>query len=126
MARVAVVNTDPEVVRLIEELLQSQGFQTVSFHLDVVRAHRAEFLDKLREMRVEAVICDIPPPFADSVAFARWLVEQRAFPVILTTTNKQALLEHKPPDNVLQIIAKPFPEDMLLAAIVRAVRTPVT
>jgi DNA-binding NtrC family response regulator len=115
---VAIVNTNPDVIETIQDLLESAGFLTCAVHLADLKAGRVELPDFLKEHDPGTVVVDIPPDYEEN---ARWVdqvlrPQLRGRKLILTSTNAQRVSELLE-DTVFPILEKPYGLDRLIDTV---------
>jgi CheY-like chemotaxis protein len=119
---VAVLNSSTDVLDLMREALQEEGFTVVVAQVPEIKRGREDLVAFLQQHEPAAIIYDIAPPYAENWNFLRLIRDMetargRAF--VLTTTNRRALEETVGPTDAREVIGKPYD----LAEIVDAVRT---
>ncbi len=118
---IAVFNSSDDVVALLRETLQEEGFVVVTAHVPDIKAGREDVLAFLQRYDPRVVIYDISPPYAENWTFFRLLQDTdaaRGRRFILTTTNLRALAEAVGETKAIELIGKPYD----LGEIVKAVR----
>ena len=115
MARVLVVDDDPDVRRLVEMKLHLDGIDTVS------ATNGAEALEVLGTEQVDLVILDLMMPVMDGLEVCRRMQEDAvltAVPVIMLTARAQADdIETGFETGATDYIVKPFSPRELLSRV---------
>ena len=115
MARVLVVDDDPDVRRLVEMKLHLDGIETVS------AADGAEALEVLQEGDVDLVVLDLMMPVMDGFETCRRMQADPALapiPVIMLTARAQASdIESGFDLGATDYIVKPFSPRELLSRV---------
>ncbi len=122
---IAVFNSSDDVVALLRETLQEEGFTVVTAHVPDIKAGRQDVLDLLRRYDPPVVIYDISPPYAENWTFFRLLQDTdaaRGRQFILTTTNLRALAETVGETKAIELIGKPYDLDEIVNAVRRALK----
>ncbi len=122
---IAVFNSSDDVVALLRETLQEEGFTVVTAHVPDIKAGRQDVLDLLRRYDPPVVIYDISPPYAENWTFFRLLQDTdaaRGRQFILTTTNLRALAETVGEAKAIELIGKPYDLDEIVNAVRRALK----
>ena len=119
---VAIVNTNPDIVRMLRIALERSGFIAVVLHIEQLKTGAADLDAFLRDHDPRVIIYDVPPPFEENWRFLTHLrsnpgVRNRQF--VVTTMNRDAVLRHvQPAEDIYEVIG--HGED--IAEIVQAVR----
>ena len=117
---VAVLNSSQDIVQLLQEVLEDDGFRTVTFVSGIERGPH-DSLDFLRQHRPQIVLYSVAPPYDKSWAIFQQVREGMPDAhFVVTTTNKRALDEFVGPTDTLELIGKPFDLDEITAAVRRA------
>ena len=122
----AVFNASEDTVAFVTLFFEGQGFHVVSQSWPAFDSLRAEIADAfVAQHCVDIVIFDVSLPYRENwdhfVDFSKML-DGRRVPVVLTTTNKQALTEMVGPTHALEIIGKPYDLDQLAVAVRKAMQ----
>jgi CheY-like chemotaxis protein len=125
MPTVAVINSSEDTVEMLRTLLQQEGWETATAHVDDLKRGRVDCLKFLEAHDPGVIIYDVPPPYDQNWAFLRLLRSSRAMEgrvVIVTTTNKAALERFVGPTDALEIVTKPYDVDILIETISRTLK----
>jgi CheY-like chemotaxis protein len=123
---IGVLNTTPEVIELVEELLESEGYLVVTAIISDFRRGRANLVEWMNRHQPNILIYDLPPPYREQLNFLAivhdmQVMQGRRF--IYTTTNKEALeREEGGKLGAHEIVGKPYDLDALLKAVDREVK----
>ncbi|MCL6648519.1 MAG: hypothetical protein K6U89_09320 [Chloroflexi bacterium] len=118
---IAVLNSSSEVIRILRETLEADGFRTVGYHVGSAQSGEETAEAFFARYRPRVAIYDISIPYDRNwQVFLDFATSEAAngCRFVLTTTNKRALEEIVGPTGALEIIGKPFD----LEEVVRAVR----
>jgi CheY-like chemotaxis protein len=91
---IAVLNSNQDVLRVIREALEDEGYLVATKHIVDFKEGLANLGQFLNEHQPSAMIYDLAPPYQENWNFLQ-LVQQipdvAAIPTVLTTVNKAAL-----------------------------------
>jgi hypothetical protein len=116
---VAVLNSNDDLVRLIQETLHDEGYLTMQNHIKDLRDGRVDITRFFEDRDPPVIIYDLAAPFTLNWQFYQILSEHRSMKgrrVILTTNNSVALKEACDVD-ALQVVGS----DSDLGALIDAV-----
>jgi CheY-like chemotaxis protein len=118
---VAVLNSSPDVMTMLREALEEEGFTIVTAHVPEIKRGQQDLVAFLTQHDPRVIVYDISPPYDENWTFLRLVqdtesVKNRAF--VLTTINKRALEEAVGATHTLEVIGKPYD----LGQVVRAVQ----
>jgi DNA-binding response OmpR family regulator len=121
IARIAVINTSVELVNLLQELFEMEGFAVVTaFTLDFKQG-RVDFPTFCATHQPAVVVYDIALPYEENWQFFHaHILETHALSAsrfVLTTVNKTILEALVGPTPALELVGKPFDLDLLLQAV---------
>jgi CheY-like chemotaxis protein len=91
---VAVVNSNEDLVNIIRETLEDEGFTVCTGHIAHIKHGQEDFLQFLDQHDPRVVIWDLAPPYSENWTFVQTLravpkVQERTF--VFTTVNRAAL-----------------------------------
>jgi CheY-like chemotaxis protein len=119
---VAVVDTNPEIVRMLRVSLEQAGFVAISMHIENIKTGEANLKSMLEEHNPKVIIYDIAPPYEQSLRFLdhlRTTTDFRNRRFVLTSVNVRAVQEVVGrEETVYEIVGK----DTDILEIVRAVK----
>jgi DNA-binding response OmpR family regulator len=120
---VAVLNSSEDIVGMLREALQEEGFTVVVAHVPDVKAGREDIVAFLHRYNPQVVVYDISPPYQENWTFLRLIQDTdaargRAF--VLTTTNRRALAEVVGEALTIELLGKPYDLNQLVQAVRRA------
>jgi DNA-binding response OmpR family regulator len=118
---VAVLNSSEDIVGMLREVLQEEGFTVVTAQVPDIKAGREDVVAFLRRYDPQVVLYDISPPYEANWTFFRLVQDTEAAkgrPFVVTTTNQRALAELVGEAAVVELLGKPYD----LQEVVRAVR----
>ncbi|MHB8575004.1 MAG: response regulator [Dehalococcoidia bacterium] len=121
---IAVINSSPDVVDMLELALQDEGYHTVGATLGELLQSEQSLLTFLDEHDPHLIIYDVSPPYPrnwDRFQVVREVETFRNRRVMLTTTDKNALDRLIGPTDSYEVFSKPFELDILLSAVRQAV-----
>jgi CheY-like chemotaxis protein len=117
---VAVINTSPDVVELLRNVLQSAGYVAVSSFTNEIRDGAIDVERFIRQHDPKVIIYDVAPPYE-----ANWRLFEhiRSMPAmrgrffVITTTNARHV-EHLAgrDQQVFEVVGKPLDLDAIVAA----------
>ncbi|HUZ02224.1 MAG TPA: response regulator [Thermomicrobiaceae bacterium] len=113
MARVLIVDDDPSIRALLDELLRDEG------HVTVLAGDGKRAVERARETHPDVILMDLMLPVLDGASAIRVLKSDpftRDIPIIAMSAGANLRLhaEHLPADGVL---GKPFDLDTVLAHV---------
>jgi DNA-binding response OmpR family regulator len=123
---VAVINTSPDTVDLLRNVLQQAGFTVVTGFVHDIRDGRLDLEAFLRQHDPAAIVWDIAVPYDRQWQFlehikARQMCGRCRF--VITTTNAAEVRKVAGRDEHLhEIVGKPLDLDELVRAVKEAVR----
>ena len=116
MARILLVDDDPDTVQVVAHMLESGG------HSVVRGMAGAAVWDSLRDASFDLVVTDLKMPSLDGIGLARWVRQHRpGVPVIAISGHPGALCEPDGKALFEATIAKPLRRDALLATVDRTI-----
>jgi len=117
---VAVVNESAETVVMLRMALEDEGLETVGESLVDFGNDPTRLLSYFEEHDPALIVYDVAPPYAESWrAFKRVRDSEsiRSRPVLLTTTDQQALADVVGPADAVEVLRKPFELDAFLRIV---------
>ncbi|PIT88945.1 MAG: hypothetical protein COU27_02950 [Candidatus Levybacteria bacterium CG10_big_fil_rev_8_21_14_0_10_36_7] len=111
--KVAVINSNDDIVESISMLLADSGYIPVSGHIYTFRRGQKDVLEFFQKHKPAAVIWDIAPPYESNWNFLQLIRKHEiteGIPFVITTTNKKELGKIAGEGNFIEILGKP--EDM--------------
>ncbi len=119
---VAILDTNPEIVRMLRVSLEKAGFVALSMHIEDIKTGAANVKSVLDEHDPSVIVYDIAPPYEQGWRFLEHLRESTDFRkrrFVLTSVNVQAAQEIVGrEETVYEIVGK----DTDILDIVRAVK----
>lgn len=121
-ATVAIINTNPDLVRLLRFNLERAGFVVFEMHIEQIRAGTADVAGFLEQHDPSVIVYDVAPPYRENWNFMQHLrhspgFERRRF--VLTSMNAERVHQIVGIDEAVYEIVG-LEED--LRAVVRAVK----
>lgn len=119
---VAVVNTNPDLVRLLQMALEQVGFIVLIIHIEDLRLGTTDFDAMLSQHDPRVIVYDVAPPYEQNWRFLDHLRNKTDFrgrQFVLTSVNVKRLEQvvHKD-ERVFEVAGRP--DD--IAVVVRAVK----
>jgi CheY-like chemotaxis protein len=119
MSKILIVDDDPEIVRLISELLKDEGYDIEA----VTQSLRV--YDRAKESKPDLILLDIMMPYLDGwdeLKLFNLDEELRNIPVIIITADRNAFkgVDNAAQYGVVDHLFKPFELNELLAKIQQA------
>lgn len=93
-AVVAVINSNADLVRIVREMLEDEGFSVATIHISQIKQGQESLLQFLADHEPAVVIYDIAPPYSENWRFLQLLQQVPQFAergLIVTTVNKHAM-----------------------------------
>jgi hypothetical protein len=123
---VAVINTNPDVVRLLRMNIERAGFIVLELHIEQIKLGLTDVEMLLREHDPKVIVYDVAPPYDFNWRFLEHL---RASPVfhgrrfVLTSVNAKRLGEVVGnEESVYEIVGEPEDVDEVVRAVKEASR----
>lgn len=91
---VVVLNSNQDVLRIVHDVLQDEGYAVVTDHIHTFKDGDANLVDFLRKHQPALLLYDLAPPYQENWNFLQLLCripEVSSIPMVLTTVNKAAL-----------------------------------
>ena len=110
-ARVAVLNSSPTLIALLQQVLEDEGFATVTARVPEIQRGSEDFLALMTEHDPEVVIYDVCPPYEENWNFLKLLMDtevvaSRRF--LITSTNGALVSALAGTAMPIPVVAKPF------------------
>ena len=119
---IAVVNTNPDLVRLLRVNLEAAGFIVFVIHIETIKLGGTDVESVLRQHDPQVIVYDVAPPYDMNWAFLDHLRTSIAFKgrhFVLTTVNVSRVQQIVgPEETVYEVVGEPT--DVL--TVVRAVK----
>lgn len=123
---VAIINTSPDTVSLLADLLERAGFLVVTLYTHDIRDGRVDLEAFLRTHRPRVILYDIAPPYERNWQFLQHLRQTvlGGCQFVLTTTNPSRVEPFvKGDDRVYEVVDKASNLDEILRATREAARS---
>lgn len=117
---VAILNGSDDIVEAMAEVLRDAGYNVVTALIPAIKKGKEDFVEFMKRHDPRVIIYDVPPPYEESMTFLRLLLDTHSIDdrcVILTTTNKKALLEITGTEAEVEIVGKPFDLALLVSKV---------
>lgn len=122
--RVAVVNNSDAILETISQFLEESGYFPIPVHGRNFLVQVESLEQFLAEQAPQVIIWDIAPPYDTNWQYfkvVKTLPAMQNRPCIVTTTNLARLQEiMDAPEQVVEIVGKPYDLEQLLDAIKKA------
>lgn len=121
---VAVLNTSPDFIAILTDILEMEGFTTVAAYIRDFRSGRNDIRDFMNQHQPDVVIYDIAMPYEENWAFFQQVLTVSGLKpcqFVLVTTNQRALNQLVGETGSLEIVGKPMDLDQLLDAVNTAI-----
>jgi DNA-binding response OmpR family regulator len=107
--RVLAVNTDRGILDLLAAALQEAGYEPIAMRLADLNADGG-LLPYATRLNPDAIVYDVGPPFIENWSRLQGVLATGAItvPVIVTSTNPDALRQHVGNGTVHALVGKPF------------------
>jgi DNA-binding response OmpR family regulator len=120
---VAVINSSEDVVRVLRDALEDEGFKTVAAHVPDIKSGNEDLIEFLEYHDPRAIIYDVSLPYEENWTFLKLVrstaaAQGRTF--IVTTTNKSALESIVGETDSQEIIGKPYDLEQVVASVRKA------
>ena len=118
---VAIINTSPDIVRLLRTEIEALGFVVFVIHIEDIKTGDTELEPFLRQHDPRVIVYDLAPPYDVTWRFLDHLRRSRAFEgreLVLTSVNRSRAREVVGNIEVFEVVG----HDEDLGAIARAVK----
>jgi hypothetical protein len=123
---VAIVNTNPDLVRLLRVNLERAGFIVFEIHIEEIKLGEANVDSFLSQHDPRVIVYDVAPPFEQNVLFLDHLRSATGFKnrhFVLTTVNLRRVQEIVGLDEtVYEIVGEPSEVEQVIRAVREASR----
>ena len=123
---VAVVNTNPDIVRLLRMSLEAVGFVVFVMHIESIKTGNTDVEEVLGQHDPRVIVYDVAPPFEINWRFLDHLRTSTAFKgrhFVLTTVNVSAVQRIVgPEETVYEVIGEPSDVREVVRAVKEATR----
>jgi DNA-binding NtrC family response regulator len=121
--RVAVINTNEDIVEMLSTALEQAGFDVASRHVTDFKRGRTDFEEFLDQHDPKVIVYDIAPPYRENWEFFQTLSRSEAgrnCQYVLTTTNKKLTTEAAGKDvGAFEISEKPYDLNVIVDSVRR-------
>jgi DNA-binding response OmpR family regulator len=127
---VAIVNTNPDVVRLLRVNLERAGFVVFEIHIEDIRLGTTNVDSFLDQHDPKVIVYDVAPPFDQNCRFLEHLRSATGFKgrqFVLTTVNRRRVEELVGLDEtVYEVVGEPEEIEQVIRAVREASRARAT
>lgn len=127
---VAIVNTNPDLVRLLQMALERAGFVVLIIHIEDLRLGTTDVDAMLRQHNPRVIVYDVAPPYEQNWRFLRHLrsaTDFRGRQFVLTSVNVKRVHETVGKDeSVYEIVGHRDDIDRVVRAVKEASRARAT
>jgi len=127
---VAIVNTNPDLVRLLRVNLERAGFVVFEIHIEEIRLGVTNVESFLNQHDPKVILYDVAPPFDQNVRFLDHLRSATGFEgrqFVLTSVNSRRVEEIVGLDEtVYEVVGEPDEVDQIIRAVKEASRARAT
>ena len=121
---VAVINTSPDAIDLIKDVLERAGFLVVSTFTWMVAAGQVDLEAFVRAHAPAVIVYDIAPPYERNWEFLQHLraTVLKAYPFVLTAPNVAQVerLVDRADERVYEVVGQPHDLDQIVRAVKEA------
>jgi two-component SAPR family response regulator len=119
-AKVAIINSNEDTVEMLRIQLETAGMATVGAHVPDIRRGKLDFQEFVRRHRPDVAIWDIAPPYEENWTFFNLLRTTdvaREVKFVVTTTNRERLLQVCGDCEPIEIVGKPYDLEQVTRAV---------
>lgn len=121
---IAVINSSEDTVEMLRECFQQHGFTSiVTGHVHDIKDGAMDFLAFVETHQPSVFVYDVSIPYDKNWRFLHLLMSSevmRGRPVVVTTTNKEALSQLVGPNEAIELLGKPYDIEQIVGAVERA------
>jgi CheY-like chemotaxis protein len=121
---IAVINSSEDTVEMLRACFQQHGFTSiVTAHVHDIKDGATDFLAFVETHQPAVVVYDISIPYDRNWRFLQLLMSSevmRGRPVVVTTTNKEALSQLVGPNEAIELLGKPYDIEQIIGSVERA------
>lgn len=127
---VAIINTNPDLIRLLRVNLEAAGFIVFEVHIEEIKLGEANVESFLNQHDPKVIVYDVAPPFEQNVRFLDHLRTATGFKgrqFVLTTVNRRRVEEIVGLDEtVYEVVGERSEIDEIIRAVREASRARAT
>jgi CheY-like chemotaxis protein len=123
---VLIVNSNEDTIEMLRLTFDQKGWNSAQAHIADIKRGRSDLAAVVRRHQPSVIVYDIAPPYEENWLFLQTLRTMdvlRDIPFVVTSTNKAAVAKAGGPENVIEIIGKPYDLEEVAAAAERARRS---
>jgi len=122
----AVINTSPDTIELVKDVLEKAGFLVVSTYTWMIASGQIDLEAFARTHRPAVIVYDIASPYDRNWEFLQHLrgTILKEYPFVLTTPNVAQVerLVDKADERVYEVVGQPHDLDQIVRAVKEASR----
>ena len=123
MARVAIINTNDDVVDMLRIALEHEGIDAVPAHVIDFKRGKADFDEFVARHNPKVIVYDVAPPYRENWEFFQVLASSEAGKNrrwVLTTTNKKLVSQAAGQEvDAYEISEKPYDVNAIIQSVKR-------
>jgi len=122
---VAVINTSREIVEVLQELFESEGYKTCGTFTYLYKGNESHFDNFIDQNKPDVIVYDIALPYESNYKLFKKLSEkmkEKKIPFVLTSTNKAALESIVGKTKTYELVGKPYDMQEILDAVRRSLK----
>lgn len=126
--RVAIVNTSDDLVQILKEILEEEGYKVATATVRVFRMNQERIAGFIEAHDPQVLVWDIAIPYEENWRYFQGIkaspcMQGRRF--VLMSTNEQRVREViGMEEEIIEIVGKPFDLQQLIEAVARALAAP--